>query len=74
MILLRKCFVAQCWKISSGNLFLFQEFQLPKKVRDKRRGGNQDFLSKLFRLTVPNHFEVESFSVSLHSGIEKVCG
>ena len=45
-----------------------------EKVRDKRRGGNQDFLSKIFRLTVPNHFEVESLSVSLLSGIEKVFG
>ena len=41
---------------------------------DKRGKGYQDFASKIFCLTVPK-FSVwgESFSVSLNSGVEKIC-
>ena len=39
---------------------------------DKRGGGEyEDFLSKIFCLTVPKKFVEEPFSVSLISGIEK---
>ena len=53
---------------------MFQKFRRSEKVRDKRRGGNHDFPSKLFCLTVPKHFKEESFSVSVSSGTEIVCG
>ena len=39
---------------------------------DKRGGGkDQDFLSKIFFLTVPKNFVREPFRVSLISGMEK---
>ena len=59
-------------KIRRGTLLCFRKFRVPKIVRDKRRGGYHDFLSKLFCLTVPKKFVGEPFSVSLISGIEKV--
>ena len=39
-----------------------------------RRGGYQDFPSKIFCLTVPKISVAESFTVVLISGSEKVCG
>ena len=38
-----------------------------------KRGGYQGFPSKVFRLMVPKNFVGEPFSVSLFSGVEKVC-
>ena len=37
-----------------------------------KKGEYQDFLSKKFCLTVSKNFAVESFRVSLNSGIEKL--
>ena len=43
-----------------------------RKSLDKRGGGEyQDFLLKIFCLTVPKKFVGESFSNSINSGIEK---
>ena len=41
---------------------------------DKRGGGKYpDFPPKVFCLTVPKNFVGEPFSVSLISGVEKIC-
>ncbi len=49
-----------------------RKFLAAKKFMDKKAGEYQDFLSKIFCLTVPNIFVGEPFSVSLISGIEKI--
>ena len=51
-------------------------FRVSKNVRHKRGGGNHDFPSKLFRLTVPKHFVEEPFCAVFQkiSGSEKVDG
>ncbi len=41
---------------------------------DEGRGGNQDFASKRFSLTVPKNFAGESLTASLISGIGKKYG
>ena len=65
-----KIFVSQCQNISSRNPSVLQ-FLVSKNVRDKRRGGNHDFPSKLFGLTVPNHFVEEPFCVSRKLRVSK---
>ena len=52
----------------------FRKFGVSKNVRDKRGGGYHDFLSKLFCLTVPNHFVEEPFCVSESFGYRKMLG
>ena len=56
----------------AGNRFVqcFRNFLVAKKFMDKK-GGNQDFLSKLFCLTVSKNFVGEPFRVSLTSGVAK---
>ena len=55
------------------SVLCFRKFPVAKKFMDKGGGGFQDFLSKVFRLTVPKtSVGGESFSVSLISGTEKV--
>ena len=49
----RKIFLSQCRKTSQGNPLLFHSFQVSKNVRDKRKGGHQDFSPKNFWI-VPN--------------------
>ena len=51
-------------------MLCFRKFLVAKKFMDKK-GGDQDFLSKIFCLTVSKSFVVESFRVSLISGIAK---
>ena len=56
----------------AGNHFVpcVRNFLVAKKFMDKK-GGNQDFLSKLFCLTVSKNFVGEPFMVSLTSGVAK---
>ena len=55
-------------------MLCFRSFPVAKKFMDKRGGGKYpDFPSKVFCLTVPKIFVVEPFSVSLISGVEKIC-
>ena len=63
-------------KIRRGTLLCFRKFRVPKIVRDKRRGGYRDFLSKLFCLTVPKHSVEEPFCAVFQkiSGSENVYG
>ena len=58
-------------KFLRGTLLSFRKFLSSKNVSDKREGGYQDFLSKIFCLRVPKIFVGEPLSVSLISGIEK---
>ena len=48
-------------KFCRGSLLCFRKFLLSENVRDKRGGGYHDFTSKMFYLTVPNHFLEEPF-------------
>ena len=57
-----------------GALLCFKKFRVSKIVRDKRGGGFHDFPSKLFCLTVPNHFVEEPFCVSKGFGYRKLLG
>ena len=41
----------------------FRKFRVPKNAKDKRGGGNNDFPSKLFCFTLPNHFVEERLCV-----------
>ena len=50
----------------------FRKFLVSKNVRDKRGGGYHDFPSKLFFLTVPEHFIDEPFCVSESLGNRKI--
>ena len=43
-------------KVRRGTLQCFRKFLLLENVNEKRGGGYHNFLSKLFCLTVPNHF------------------
>ena len=63
-------------KIRRGTLLYFRKFRVPKDVRDKRRGGYHDFLSKLFCLTVPKPSVEEPFCAVFQksSGSEIVFG
>ena len=54
-------------------MLCFRKFPVAKNIMDKRGGGYQDFPSKVFCLTVPKIFVGEPFSVSLISGVEKIC-
>ena len=65
-------FVSQNQKTLQGNpsVLCFRKFPVAKKFMDKK-GGNQDFLSKTFCLTVTKNAVGEPFSHSLISGIEK---
>ena len=54
-------------------MLCFRKFTVAKKFMDWRGGKYQDFPSKFFCLTVPKNFVGEPFSVSLISGIEKIC-
>ena len=49
----------------------FRKSLVSKNVRDKRGGGYHNFPSKLFCLTVLNHFVKEAFCVSQISGYRK---
>ena len=51
---------------------MFQKNTGSEKFMDKKAGEYQQFLSKIFCLTVPKNFVGEPFSVSLISGIEKI--
>ncbi len=55
------------------SVLCFRKTPVAKKFMDKGRGEFQDFLSKIFCLTVPK-FSVEggSFTVAIISGFEKV--
>ena len=55
MIFCRKGFVSQCRKIPSGNPVLLPEFRVPIKFGEEE-GVYQDFLSKIFCLTLPKKF------------------
>ena len=59
-------------KLRRGTLLCFTNILVSKNVRDKRGGGYHDFLSKLFCLTVPNHFVEESFCVSENFEYRKI--
>ena len=57
-------------------MLCFRKFPVAKKFMDNRGVGGgkyQDFPSKVFCLTVPKNFVGEPFSVSLISGVEKIC-
>ena len=60
-------------KFRGGTFLFFRKFLVSKNVRDKRGGGYHDFPSKLFCLTVPNHFVEEPFCVSKNFGYQKNC-
>ena len=74
----RKPFVSQCRKISYGrpSVLCFRKFPVAKKFMDKGWGEYQDFPSKIFCLTVPKNFVVETFCAVFQkiSGNEKVYG
>ena len=53
-------------KLRRGVLYCFTNFGNGKRL-DKREGGNQDFPSKIFCLTVPKDYVGESFIVALFS-------
>ena len=56
-------------------MLCFRIFPVTKKFMDKRAGGGgefQDFLPKIFCLTVPKNSIRESFTVEIISGNEKV--
>ena len=55
-------------------MLCFRKFPVAKKFMDKRGGEYQDFLSKVFCLTVPKNSAGESFSLSLIQGVEKIYG
>ena len=58
------------------SVLCFRIFSVTKKFMDKRAGGGgefQDFLPKIFCLTVPKNSIRESFTVAIISGNEKVC-
>ncbi len=48
----------------------FRNFPVAKKFLDRGGEGYHDFPSKIFFLTVPKSFSVESFTASIISGIE----
>ena len=58
-------------KFRRGTLLCFTNFLVSKNVRDKIGGGHHDFPSKIFCLTVPNHFVEEPFCVSESFGNQK---
>ena len=71
-IFCQNCFVSQYQKTRRGTIACFTKFLVSKKFMDMRGGGGeQDFLWKIFYLTVPKKFVGEPFRVSLISGIEK---
>ena len=53
-------------------MLCFRKFPVAKEFMDKK-GEYQGFPSKVFFLTVPKNFIEEPFSVSLISGVEKLC-
>ena len=60
-----------------GFPLVFHYIRVSKKLMDKEGDGGreyQDFLKKLFRLTVPKIFVEEPFSASLKSGIKMLYG
>ena len=59
-----------------GTLLCFTKFLVSKNVKDKRGGGNHDFPSKFFCLTVLKHFVEEPFCAVFQkiSSSEKVYG
>ena len=73
-IFFRIFFVSQCRKIPQGSLLLLHQFWVPKEFGEEVGGGSIDYLSKLFCLTVPKISVVESFTVAIISGSEKVYG
>ena len=52
-------------------MLCFRKFLVAKKFTVKKAGENQNFPSKIFRLTVLKIFVGEPFSLSLFSGIQK---
>ena len=58
-------------KLRRGTLLCFENFLASKNV-SANRGGNQDFPSRTFCLTVPNIFVGEPLSVSVFAGIETI--
>ena len=52
---------------------VFQKIRVAKKFMDKREGEVSRFPAKVFCLTVPKKAGGEHFSLSVISGIEKVC-
>ena len=51
----------------------FRKFPVAKSLWIRGGGKYPDFPSKVFCLTVPKNFVGEPFSVSLISGVEKIC-
>ena len=70
-------FVSQCPKILQGNrsVLCFGKFPVAKKFLDEKDGAGeyQKFLLKTFCLTVPKKIVEKPCSVSLISGIVKIC-
>ena len=70
---LSKSFLSHSFeKFRRGTLLCFTNFLVSKNVRDKRGSGHHDFPSKMFCLTVPNHFVEEPFCVSESFGNQKI--
>ncbi len=59
----RRNFFSQCREISYGkpSALCFKKIAVAKNFMDKRGGGYQDFLSKIFCLTVPKNFVMVPF-------------
>ena len=53
-------------------MLCFRKYLVAKKNMDRREGELSRFASKIFCLTVRKKIVVETFSVSLFSGIEKI--
>ena len=71
----KKFFVSDCRKIFWGyrSLLSFRKIPVVKVFMKKRGGGrDNDFLSRLFYLTVLNLFVEEPFCVSESSGFRKI--
>ena len=58
--------------VCRGTLLCFRKFLVSKNVKDNRGGGYHDFPSKLFCLTVPNHFVDDLFCLSESFGYRKI--
>ena len=78
-IFCQTCFVSSTEKLRRGTLLCFTNFQVPKKIMNKRGGGGRDhhnFLSKIFCLTVQKKIVGEPFCAVFqkNSGSEKAYG
>ena len=83
---MEKKFEDNRWGVSGYSVEIVFVSEVPKKIVGEpfsvslisgiekvwRRGGYQDFTSKIFSLTVPKISVGESFTVALISGAEKV--